>query len=211
MTFPPVSYTHLVLSCNNYEVIDLGVMVPTAKILETAIKEKADIVGLSGLITPSLEEMVNVATEMERMGLKMPLLIGGATTSKIHTAVKIAPCYSSPVVHVKDASLSVPVISNLLSATNRDAYLDALQKDYESVRLTYGHAKGKVQHRSLEDLSLIHIWQATCRRMWNTSYLENLPYSTTASASSIPRWTKPRNAMWCSSRDCSPCTAQRKD
>ncbi len=97
----------VVLGCNNYEVIDLGVMVPSEKILQTAREKKADIIGLSGLITPSLDEMVHVAKEMERQGFTVPLLIGGATTSKAHTAVKIAPGYSQPVVHVLDASRAV--------------------------------------------------------------------------------------------------------
>ena len=100
----------VVLGCNNYRVIDLGVMCPTNKILETAIAEKADIIGLSGLITPSLDEMIHVAKEMERLDFKLPLLIGGATTSKQHTAVKIAPRYNQPVVHVLDASKSVLVV-----------------------------------------------------------------------------------------------------
>ena len=105
----------VVLACNNYEVIDLGVMVPAEKILERAKEVRADIVGLSGLITPSLDEMVHVAREMERQGMKLPLLIGGATTSRAHTAVKIAPHYSEPVVHVLDASRAVPVTTSLLS------------------------------------------------------------------------------------------------
>jgi 5-methyltetrahydrofolate--homocysteine methyltransferase len=105
----------VVLACNNYEVIDLGVMVSCEKILERAKAEKADLIGLSGLITPSLDEMVHVAREMERQGFKLPLLIGGATTSRAHTAVKIAPHYSEPVVHVLDASRAVPVTTSLLS------------------------------------------------------------------------------------------------
>ena len=105
----------VILSCNNYEVIDLGVMVPAETIIDTAIKEKVDIIGLSGLITPSLEEMVHVASLMEARGLKIPLLIGGATTSEIHTAVKIAPVYSYPGIHVKDASRAVPVLAGLIS------------------------------------------------------------------------------------------------
>ena len=111
----------VVLGCNNYEVIDLGVMVPADKILDTAAEEGADVVGLSGLITPSLDEMVNVAREMERRGLDLPLLIGGATTSKQHTAVKIAPAYSQPTVHVLDASRVVGVVSSLLDAERREA------------------------------------------------------------------------------------------
>lgn len=113
----------VVLACNNYEVIDMGVMVPCEKILERARLEKADVIGLSGLITPSLDEMTHVAREMEREGLKLPLLIGGATTSKAHTAVKIAPGYSGPVVHVLDASRAVPVVSSLISDEARPAFV----------------------------------------------------------------------------------------
>ena len=109
----------VVLACNNYEVIDLGVMVPCETILETAQTEKVDIIGLSGLITPSLEEMVHVATEMKKRGFKLPLLIGGATTSKIHTAVKIAPQYCNTTLYVKDASRSVQVVAELLSGSPR--------------------------------------------------------------------------------------------
>ena len=104
----------VVLGCNNYEVIDLGVMVPADRILDTAEEEGCDIVGLSGLITPSLDEMVHVADEMERRGLDLPLLIGGATTSRQHTAVKIAPAYGQPTLHVLDASRVVGVVSDLL-------------------------------------------------------------------------------------------------
>src|ERR671920_66808 len=109
----------VVLGCNNYDVVDLGVMVPAAKILETAIEQHADMVGLSGLITPSLDEMVHVAREMERRRMTLPLLIGGATTSRQHTAVKIAPEYSQATVHVLDASRVVDVVSNLLSTNER--------------------------------------------------------------------------------------------
>ncbi|HSP88724.1 MAG TPA: methionine synthase [Ignavibacteriaceae bacterium] len=126
----------VVLGCNNYNVVDLGVMVSTEKILQTAIDEKVDVIGLSGLITPSLDEMVNVAKEMERRGFKLPLLIGGATTSKIHTAVKIAPHYSSPVVHVLDASRSVPVVSNLLSQEKnvKENFSKEIRKEYNQLR-----------------------------------------------------------------------------
>jgi 5-methyltetrahydrofolate--homocysteine methyltransferase len=124
----------VVLACNNYEVIDLGVMVPCEKILETAKKENADIIGLSGLITPSLDEMAHVAKEMERTGCQLPLLIGGATTSKAHTAVKLAPHYRQPVVHVLDASRAVPVTSNLLSAEARDGFVKQLGEEYEKLR-----------------------------------------------------------------------------
>ncbi len=124
----------VVLACNNYEVIDLGVMVSAAKILETARAEAVDIVGLSGLITPSLEEMAHVAAEMQREGFTIPLLIGGATTSRVHTAVKIAPNYAGPTVWVKDASRAVGVVSNLLSAEQREVYLRRLREEYEEVR-----------------------------------------------------------------------------
>ena len=124
----------VVLACNNYEVIDLGVMVPCEKILERAKAEKADMIGLSGLITPSLDEMVHVAREMERQGFKLPLLIGGATTSRAHTAVKIAPHYSEPVVHVLDASRAVPVTTSLLSNEGKSAFVAQHRADYEALR-----------------------------------------------------------------------------
>ena len=124
----------VVLQCNNYTVIDLGVMVPATKILEAAKEHNADIIGLSGLITPSLDEMVNVAVEMERQGLQIPLLIGGATTSRAHTAVKVAPRRSGPVVWVKDASRSVPVAAALLDDKQRPALLEATETDYASLR-----------------------------------------------------------------------------
>ncbi|UQX09378.1 methionine synthase [Candidatus Mycobacterium methanotrophicum] len=124
----------VVLQCNNYEVIDLGVMVPASKILDAAKKHNADIIGLSGLITPSLDEMVNFAVEMEREGLAIPLLIGGATTSRAHTAVKVAPRRSGPVVWVKDASRSVPVAAALLDPKQRPALLEATEADYASLR-----------------------------------------------------------------------------
>src|SRR5437773_3966930 len=118
----------VVLGCNNYDVIDLGVMVPADRILDTAIDRKCDAVGLSGLITPSLEEMVHVAKEMERRGMALPLLIGGATTSRQHTAVKIAPAFSRPVVHVLDASRVVNVMSDLMDAGRREE-LDARNRE----------------------------------------------------------------------------------
>ncbi|HLY40955.1 MAG TPA: methionine synthase [Terracidiphilus sp.] len=124
----------VVLACNNYEVIDLGVMVPAEKILERAKEVRADIIGLSGLITPSLEEMVHVAREMERQGFKLPLLIGGATTSRAHTAVKIAPNYSEPVVHILDASRAVPVTTTLLSEENKAAFVAQHRVEYEAIR-----------------------------------------------------------------------------
>lgn len=124
----------VVLACNNFEVIDLGVMTPTEKIIQTAIAENVDIVGLSGLITPSLEEMANVAAEMEKAGLKVPLLIGGATTSKIHTAVKIAPNYSAPVIWVKDASVNTNVVTQLMSATNYPKFTADIKAEYAQMR-----------------------------------------------------------------------------
>ena len=131
----------VVLQCNNYEIINLGVMVPAETILQTARREKADAIGLSGLITPSLEEMAHVAREMERTQLKLPLLIGGATTSRAHTAVKIAPNYSGPVVYVPDASRSVPVVQNLL-AQNPAPYLAQVRADYERIRAQHREKKG---------------------------------------------------------------------
>ncbi|XP_071402225.1 methionine synthase [Centroberyx affinis] len=124
----------VVLGCNNFRVIDLGVMIPCDHILREAIRHKADIIGLSGLITPSLDEMIYVAKEMERLGMKTPLLIGGATTSKTHTAVKIAPRYTSPVVHVLDASRSVVVCSQLLDEVMREEYFEELTEEYEDIR-----------------------------------------------------------------------------
>ena len=127
----------VVLACNNYEVIDMGVMVPAEKILERAREVRADIVGLSGLITPSLDEMVHVAREMERQGLKLPLLIGGATTSRAHTAVKIAPHYSEPVVHVLDASRAVPVTTSLLSEEGKAEFVARHRAEYDALRKAY--------------------------------------------------------------------------
>src|SRR5438132_6725386 len=131
----------VVLHCNNYEVVNLGVMVPAQTILETAQREKADAVGLSGLITPSLEEMAHVAREMERLDIRLPLLIGGATTSRAHTAVKIAPNYSGPVVYVPDASRSVPVVQGLLS-DSRESYVAQVRADYEKIRAQHAQKAG---------------------------------------------------------------------
>ncbi|MBZ3881674.1 Methionine synthase [Sciurus carolinensis] len=124
----------VVLGCNNFRVIDLGVMTPCDKILKAALDHKADIIGLSGLITPSLDEMIFVAKEMERLAIKIPLLIGGATTSKTHTAVKIAPRYSAPVIHVLDASKSVVVCSQLLDENLKDEYFEEIMEEYEDIR-----------------------------------------------------------------------------
>lgn len=131
----------VVLSCNNFEVIDLGVMVPADKIIEEAQKHGADIIGLSGLITPSLDEMVNVAKELERAKMKVPLLIGGATTSRVHTAVKIAPCYSNPVIYVPDASKSVPVATNLINPNTRKEFIEKINSEYEEIRNNYQKKK----------------------------------------------------------------------
>ena len=124
----------VVLACNSYQIIDLGVMVDAQKIIDEAIKNKVDIIGLSGLITPSLDEMVNVASEMERQGLKIPLLIGGATTSRIHTAVKIDPVYSGTVVHVTDASKSVPIAGEAISEETKEAYHNQIKATYRQLR-----------------------------------------------------------------------------
>ena len=132
----------VVLQCNNFDVIDLGVMVPAQKILDTARERNADLVGLSGLITPSLEEMAHVAHEMQRLGMVQPLLIGGATTSRIHTAVKIAPNYGGVTVYVPDASRAVSVASNLLSDDNRAAYVAEVAADYERIRVQHASKKG---------------------------------------------------------------------
>ncbi len=124
----------VVMACNNYEIIDLGVMVPAEQIVETAIREKVDIVGLSGLITPSLEEMVHVVTELQRAGLDIPVMIGGATTSKLHTALKIAPVYHAPVVYMKDASQNALVAAKLLNREQCPAFVEALNEEYQALR-----------------------------------------------------------------------------
>jgi 5-methyltetrahydrofolate--homocysteine methyltransferase len=141
----------VVLQCNNYEVIDLGVMVPAQKILDTAREEQADLIGLSGLITPSLDEMVNFATEMQRQGLRIPLLLGGATTSRAHTAVKVDPKYDGPVVWVKDASRSVPTTAALLHDDQRDVLLASVKTDYDSLR---------ARHSAKQDRPLISLTAA---------------------------------------------------
>jgi 5-methyltetrahydrofolate--homocysteine methyltransferase len=151
----------VVLACNNYDVIDLGVMVPAETILNKAIEENVDIIGLSGLITPSLEEMAHVAHEMERRGFKIPLIIGGATTSKIHTSVKIAPGYSHTVVYVKDASRAVQVVANLL-ANDRD-YLSSIESEYRELRATHSAKKPK------EYLTLSEARANKFNPVWNES------------------------------------------
>jgi 5-methyltetrahydrofolate--homocysteine methyltransferase len=156
----------VVLGCNHYEIIDLGVMVSAEKIVETAIAENVDIVGLSGLITPSLDEMVHVASEMERRGLKIPLLIGGATTSRQHTAVKIAPCYSGPVVHVLDASRAVNVVSALLAPDQKEEFVRRNAEEQERTRAAF--AGGPIQ-------PLVSYAEANARRTPIRWRAEDLP------------------------------------
>lgn len=141
----------VVLGCNGYDIIDLGVMVPTDKILDTAEKEKADIIGLSGLITPSLDEMVHVAHEMKRRGMKQPLLIGGATTSRMHTAVKIAPEYEQGVIHVLDASRSVTVAGSLLSDEQKTDFLTGIKNEYNQLREDFGNKRSVKQFLSFAE------------------------------------------------------------
>jgi len=155
----------VVLACNNYEVIDLGVMVSCEKILERAKAENADLIGLSGLITPSLDEMVHVAREMERQGFKLPLLIGGATTSRAHTAIKIAPHYSQPVVHVLDASRAVPVTTSLLSEDGKAAFVAEHCAAYEALRQAHATPRPK----------LLSLDQARTRRTPIEWRIEDLP------------------------------------
>ncbi|MBA3950939.1 MAG: methionine synthase, partial [Rubrobacter sp.] len=140
----------VVLQCNNFEVVDLGVMVPAAKILQTAKEKGADIIGLSGLITPSLDEMVHVASEMQREGFDLPLLIGGATTSQTHTAVKIAPGYEQPVIYVKDASRAVGVVQNLVTENKKDDYAAGIAAEYEEVRRKHAGRRSKTKLATLE-------------------------------------------------------------
>ena len=141
----------VVLACNNYDVVDIGVMMPCEKILEAIEREKADLLGLSGLITPSLDEMVHVASEMERLGIKIPLLIGGATTSRMHTAVKIAPVYSGAVVQVLDASRSVPVVNSLLNPALSPSYIEALKKEQAGLRESHSSNSTSKKYLSLAD------------------------------------------------------------
>jgi 5-methyltetrahydrofolate--homocysteine methyltransferase len=140
----------VVLQCNNFEVVDLGVMVSSAKILETAREKDADVIGLSGLITPSLDEMVHNAKEMQREGFDVPLLIGGATTSQTHTAVKIAPGYNQPVIHVKDASRAVGVVQNLVSEGRKASYAEQIAADYERVRQKHAGRRSQTRLTTLE-------------------------------------------------------------
>ncbi|EIE86208.1 methionine synthase [Rhizopus delemar RA 99-880] len=160
----------VVLGCNNYRVIDLGVMVPCDKIIKTAIEEKADVIGLSGLITPSLEEMVIVAKECEKAGIKIPILIGGATTSKMHTAVKIAPQYSCPAIYVLDASRSVPVVASLLDDNLKEEFAEDIRDEYEEMREEY--------YEGLEERHLLSIENAREKKLkinWALSPPPNKP------------------------------------
>jgi 5-methyltetrahydrofolate--homocysteine methyltransferase len=124
----------VVMACNNYEIIDLGVMVPAETIVQKAIEERVDMVGLSGLITPSLEEMVHVAREMQRAGLQIPVMIGGATTSPLHTALKIAPAYEGPVVHLKDASQNALVAARLMNPDMKEEFVQTLRQEQDGLR-----------------------------------------------------------------------------
>ena len=137
------------MACNNYEIIDLGVMVPAEDIVRKAIEEQVDMVGLSGLITPSLEEMVHVAMEMQRAGLRIPILVGGATTSALHTALKIAPVYDGPVVHLKDASQNAWVAARLLNPEQKQEFVQTLYQEQETLRQT--NATKPVKLVSLEE------------------------------------------------------------
>jgi 5-methyltetrahydrofolate--homocysteine methyltransferase len=160
----------VVLGCNNYKVIDLGVMVPCDQILDVAIKEKADVIGLSGLITPSLDEMISVAKEMEKRKMNIPLLIGGATTSKMHTAVKIAPRYSSPVIHVLDASRSVVVVSNLLDDKAKEEFVEDIEDEYHEVR--------EEHYLSLKERKYLSIMEARDNGLhleWSTENKPRMP------------------------------------
>jgi 5-methyltetrahydrofolate--homocysteine methyltransferase len=139
----------VVLGCNNYEIIDLGVMVPPEKIIQTAIEKQVDVIGLSGLITPSLDEMVFVANELERVHSAVPLLIGGATTSRAHTAVKIDPAYGQSVVHVNDASRAVTVVGQLLQNDASDKYQKSVKEDYAAFRENFAKRK---EHKTFVSL-----------------------------------------------------------
>ncbi|MDE5740030.1 MAG: cobalamin-dependent protein, partial [Bacteroidaceae bacterium] len=139
----------VILACNNYEIIDLGVMVPTETIVDKAIEEKVDIIGLSGLITPSLEEMVNVARTLDERGVDIPIMIGGATTSELHTALKIAPVYHGPVLWMKDASQNVIASAKLLNPGTRAELTDELDKKYAELRAE--RSEGEFGMVSLED------------------------------------------------------------
>ncbi len=134
----------VVMSCNNYEIIDLGVMVPAEQIVKEAVEKKVDAIGLSGLITPSLEEMVHVAKEMQNAGLRLPIMVGGATTSQLHVALKIAPVYDGPVVWVKDASLNAGICARLFNKEEGPKYVAELNETYARLRAEYQEQKAKL-------------------------------------------------------------------
>ncbi|MFN3997255.1 methionine synthase [Algoriphagus sp.] len=173
----------VVLACNSYQIIDLGVMVDAQKIIDEAIKNKVDIIGLSGLITPSLDEMVNVALEMERQGLKIPLLIGGATTSRIHTAVKIDPMYSGIVIHVTDASKSVPIAGEAISEETKEAYRLQIKETYQQLRVEHEAKQLVKQLVSYEEAKSNPVeldwasFEPVTPRMLGRTILENLDLS----------------------------------
>jgi 5-methyltetrahydrofolate--homocysteine methyltransferase len=161
----------VVLSCNNYEVIDLGVMVPNETIFKALEEHHPDIVGLSGLITPSLEVMAEFATELKKRNLRIPLLIGGATTSKLHTAVKIEPHYNAPVIHVKDASKSVGVVNSLISKELKDSFVRSVQSEYEELRNSYTDSTSKIKYLTLEEARnnrLLIDWAGT--QIWKPGF-----------------------------------------
>jgi 5-methyltetrahydrofolate--homocysteine methyltransferase len=143
------------MACNNYEIIDLGVMVPAETIVQKAIEEQVDIVGLSGLITPSLEEMVHVAQEMQRAGLRIPMMIGGATTSPLHTALKIAPVYEGPVIHLKDASQNALVAARLMNPAQKEEFVSALWQEQAELR----------KKNEEKQVKLVSLEEATERRL----------------------------------------------
>ena len=153
----------VVLGCNNYEIVDLGVMVPPEKIIETAIREQVDIIGLSGLITPSLDEMVYVSKEMEKKNFNIPLIIGGATTSRAHTSVKIAPNYNHTVVHINDASRAVTVVGNLLQKDNK-IYKEQIREEYDKFRIQFLNRTKEKEYISIEEAR-----QNKFKIDWNTS------------------------------------------
>ena len=148
----------VVMACNNYEIIDLGVMVPAETIVQKAIEEKVDIIGLSGLITPSLEEMAHVAVELQRAGLNIPIMVGGATTSKLHTALKIAPVYGGPVIHMKDASQNALVAARLLNAESRREFVEGINREYEELRSKNGAKQVKTVSLEEAQKNKLHLW-----------------------------------------------------
>ena len=169
----------VVLACNNYQIIDLGVMVPAEKILDTAVQEGVDAIGLSGLITPSLDEMIYVAKEMQRRGMKIPLLIGGATTSRVHTAVKIEPHYEHPVMHVADASRAVTVVSQLLSEDQSTSFIQSVRSEYQTVREHYAKHQGERNLVSLQvarnNAAVIDVNKIVPPKMTGVQVLKDIP------------------------------------